>query len=134
MPSHPPGARRARRRPSVEQLESRLVTTAFLQPTAVEQLFLERVNDARADPASVGVNVPPAQPFAFDGRINTLTQSFNCATLSNALIRPLKARLTAGGPRFLGPHSIVIGCSGPTPGFASLFPDLNAEVDYVASQ
>jgi hypothetical protein len=107
------------------------VLTASLQPTSVEQLFLERVNDARANPASVGANVPPVQPFAFDGRINTLTHSFTCATISNGLIGPLKARLRAGGPRFLEPHSITIGTSCGTPGFASFFPDLNAEVDAV---
>jgi hypothetical protein len=125
--------RRGRCRPSVEQLESRLVLTASLQPTAVEQLFLERVNDARANPASVGVNVPPVQPFAFDGRMNTLTHSFSCATSGNGLVGPLKARLRAGGPRFLEPHSIVIGNSCGGPGFGSTFPDLNAEVDFVTS-
>jgi hypothetical protein len=105
--------------------------TASLQPTAVEQLFLERVNDARANPASVGVNLPSVQPFALDGRINTLTHTFSCATIRNGLIGPLKARLRAGGPRFLEPHSIVIGNSCGGPGFASFFPDLNAEVDAV---
>lgn len=45
-------------------------------PTAVEQLLLERLNDARADPAaygrSIGLdlnNVAPSQPLAFDTRL-----------------------------------------------------------------
>jgi hypothetical protein len=107
--------------------------TASLQPTPAEQLLLERINDARANPASVGVNAPPVQPFAFDGRMNALTRSITIDKINVATVLALKARLRAGGPRFLEPHSIGIGASSGTPGFASFFPDLNAEVDAVAN-
>ncbi len=65
---------RQQRRPflQVEQLESRLVPSG-VQPTAVEQLFLEELNDARANPAAYGnsigldlSSVPPSQPLAWD--------------------------------------------------------------------
>jgi uncharacterized protein YkwD len=56
----------------LEQLESRLVPATGLQPTAVEQLLLEELNDARANPAAYGAsigldlsNVAPSQPLAF---------------------------------------------------------------------
>jgi uncharacterized protein YkwD len=56
----------------LEQLEARQLLSGY-QPTAVEQLFLEELNDARADPAlygnSIGVdlsNVAPAPPLAFN--------------------------------------------------------------------
>jgi uncharacterized protein YkwD len=67
-------SRSARRRHplQLEQLESRLVLATGLQPTAVEQLFLEELNDARANPAAYGAsigldlsNVAPSQPLAF---------------------------------------------------------------------
>lgn len=58
----------------VEELESRL--TPSLPPTGVEQLFLEQLNDARANPAaygaSIGLNlsgVAASQPLAFDARL-----------------------------------------------------------------
>jgi hypothetical protein len=61
--------------PRVEELEQRLQLSGF-QPTAVEQLFLERLNDARANPAaygaSIGLNlsrVAPAPPLAFNTRL-----------------------------------------------------------------
>src|SRR5262249_36671940 len=56
----------------VEELESRNLLAGF-QPTAVEQLFLEQLNDARANPAAYGAsigldlrNVAPAQPLALN--------------------------------------------------------------------
>jgi uncharacterized protein YkwD len=59
-------------RPQLEQLEAREVLSAY-DPTAVEQVFLERLNDARANPAaygqSIGVdlsNVAPSEPLALD--------------------------------------------------------------------
>lgn len=55
-----------------EELEAREVLSAA-QPTVVEQLFLERLNDARANPAAYGVSigldlsgVAPSQPLAFN--------------------------------------------------------------------
>jgi serralysin len=74
IPSSPLASRR-RVQPRVEELEPRLPPAGF-QPTAVEQLFLERLNDARANPAaygaSIGLNlsrVAPAQPLAFNPRL-----------------------------------------------------------------
>jgi hypothetical protein len=56
----------------VEELEPRRLLAGF-QPTAVEQLFLELLNDARANPAAYGATigldlsgVSPAQPLAFN--------------------------------------------------------------------
>jgi hypothetical protein len=142
MPSIRSGARGARYRPFLEQLESRLVT-ASVQPTALEQVFLERVNDARADPASVGVNVAPVQPFAFDGRVKALTPFITPARIEHmgdATVNALKARLRAGGPRFLEPHSITIEAGGGYPGLPVLclpnecfFPGPTEKVDLLVS-
>src|SRR5207245_6722527 len=68
-----PAARRSH--PHLELLETRELLSGFT-PTAVEQLFLEQLNDARANPAQYGASigldlsaVPPAQPLAFDTRL-----------------------------------------------------------------
>jgi hypothetical protein len=60
---------------NVEPLEDRLVLTGY-QPTPYEQLFLERLNDARANPTlygqSIGFDlssVASSQPLALDPRI-----------------------------------------------------------------
>src|SRR5262249_15419246 len=62
-------------RPLVEELEYRLVPSGY-QPTAYDQLFLEELNDARANPTAYGQsigldlsNVAPSQPLAFDTRL-----------------------------------------------------------------
>jgi hypothetical protein len=62
----------SRRRPAVEQLETRDAPVAF-EPSALEQLFLERLNDARANPAAYGASIGldlggagRAQPLAFN--------------------------------------------------------------------
>src|SRR5262249_43711119 len=64
-----------RARPRLEILEDRLAP-AGVAPTAEEQLLLERLNDARANPAaygaSIGVDlsaVAPSMPLAFDPRL-----------------------------------------------------------------
>src|SRR5262245_65198679 len=69
------GAVPRRCRPRLEELESRRLLSGY-QPTAAEQLFLERLNDARANPAAYGAsigidlsNVAPSQPLAFDTRL-----------------------------------------------------------------
>jgi uncharacterized protein YkwD len=56
----------------VEELEDRRLL-AGIAPTDVEQVFLERLNDARANPAAYGAaigldlsGVAPSQPLAFD--------------------------------------------------------------------
>src|SRR5258708_1166942 len=63
-------ARRARLR--LEELEPPQLLSGY-QPSAVEQLFLEQLNDPRANPAAYGgsisvdlSNVAPAQPLAFN--------------------------------------------------------------------
>src|SRR5438874_2180116 len=71
-----PVAGRARRCTlSVERLERRDLLSGF-QPTAVEQLFLEQLNDARANPAAYGqsigldlATVAPSQPLAFNPQL-----------------------------------------------------------------
>jgi hypothetical protein len=71
---HPLASSR-RARPRLEALEPRLPLAGF-QPSAVEQLFLERLNDARANPAaygaSIGFNlsgVAAAPPLAFNRQL-----------------------------------------------------------------
>jgi hypothetical protein len=65
--------RSPRRTSSLEVLETRHLTAVTAQPTAADQLFLEELNSARANPAaygaSIGVDlsgVAPSQPLAFD--------------------------------------------------------------------
>jgi len=69
----PKSAHRARL--SLSELEPREVP-AVLQPTVAEQVFLERLNDVRAQPAaygrSIGVDlsyIMPSSPLAFDTRL-----------------------------------------------------------------
>lgn len=66
-----PVASRPRTRLLLEQLEARELLSGYA-PTPAEQLFLEQLNDARANPAaygaSIGVDlsyVAPSQPLAF---------------------------------------------------------------------
>jgi uncharacterized protein YkwD len=72
----PPPESTRRARLTLSELEPREVLATFAQPTVAEQVFLERLNDARAQPAaygrSIGVNlsyVLPASPLAFDTRL-----------------------------------------------------------------
>lgn len=74
MTPPPKSSRRARL--SLSELEPREVPAAFAQPTASEQVFLERLNDIRAQPAaygkSIGVDlsyIMPSAPLAFDTRL-----------------------------------------------------------------
>lgn len=67
--------KRPRAQLNLEYLEDRLVP-AGVEPTAVEQLFLEQLNDARANPAaygnSIGLDlsgVAASQPLAWDPRL-----------------------------------------------------------------
>src|SRR5580658_1871470 len=57
-------------RPAAERLEARSLLSGYL-PTAIEQLYLEELDDARFDPAAFGdslgldlSSVAPAQPLA----------------------------------------------------------------------
>ncbi len=69
----PPSPRRPRAPLYVEELESRRLLAA---PSVAEQVFLERLNDARANPTAygnaIGLNlagVAASQPLAFDPRL-----------------------------------------------------------------
>src|SRR6184192_1973169 len=75
MPSTPTSPARRRVRLWLEELEARQLLSGF-QPTPAEQLFLERLNDARGNPAAYGAaigldlsGVAPAPPLAFDARL-----------------------------------------------------------------
>src|SRR6516164_4308155 len=68
------GSLKLRTRLALEQLEARELLSA--DPLAVEQLFLEQLNDARANPAAYGTSigldlsgVAPSQPLAWDPRL-----------------------------------------------------------------
>jgi serralysin len=72
MPSAGSPALRRRTRLAVEELEPRR-PPAGVEPTPVEQEYLERLNDARANPAAYGAaigldlsGVAPAPPLAFN--------------------------------------------------------------------
>lgn len=62
---------------SVELLEKReVLSTSGYQPTVAEQVFLERLNDARANPAAYGASIgldlstaAPAAPLAFSPQL-----------------------------------------------------------------
>jgi uncharacterized protein YkwD len=71
IPAGPP-RRPVRRSFLLEELETRQLLSGY-QPTGVEQQFLERLNDARANPAAYGQSigldlsgVAPSQPLAFN--------------------------------------------------------------------
>jgi hypothetical protein len=60
----------------LERLESRRLLSGGYQPTGWEQEFLERLNDARANPAAYGLtiglnlyDVAPSQPLTFDSML-----------------------------------------------------------------
>lgn len=72
MPSPAPVRRRNRTRLALELLEARELLSGYA-PTQAEQLFLEELNDARANPAAYGSSVgldlssvAPSQPLAFN--------------------------------------------------------------------
>jgi hypothetical protein len=69
---NPPRRKALRSWLCVEQLETRQLLSGY-QPTVTEQVFLERLNDARGNPAAYGASigldlsgVQPAQPLAFN--------------------------------------------------------------------
>jgi uncharacterized protein YkwD len=121
----------------VEQLEAREVPA--LVPTAAEQLFLERLNDARANPAaygaSIGLNlggVAASQPLAFDtraieaARAHALDMSnrgyFDHDTLGSGA--GPGQRLTAAGFNWNSwGESIAAGYPGPEQALAGLIID-----------
>jgi uncharacterized protein YkwD len=61
---------------ALEELEPRCLLSSGYQPSGVEQEFLERLNDARANPSAYGIsvgldlsNVAPSPPLTFDTRL-----------------------------------------------------------------
>jgi hypothetical protein len=69
----------------------------------MEQLFVERVNDIRANPAAFGLPGRAAQPFAFAPRITAIARNYS----NNVSVT--KARLRGNGVHFNEPNSIVEG-------------------------
>lgn len=99
----------------VEELETRFVPSG-LQPTPLEQEFLERLNDARANPAaygaSIGLNlagVRPAPPLAFDTRLIAAARGHS-QDMAN---RGYFAHFT---PEGIGPQQRIRAAGFPAPG------------------
>ncbi len=68
--------------PKLEALETRMLLSTALQPTAQEQLLLVQLNAIRADPAgygrSIGLdlsNVAPSQPLAFNTELEAAARA-----------------------------------------------------------
>jgi hypothetical protein len=117
------------RRLSVERLEDRLALSAT-QPTPAEQLFLERLNDARTDPAAYGASIgfdlsaiPVAQPLAFNTQLESAAHDEAAAMNIESFFahvdpqgRDPGARIAATGfPYTLWAESIAGGTIYPTP-------------------
>jgi hypothetical protein len=73
--------RSSARRLALELLETRQLLSTGLQPSATEQLFLEQLNDIRANPAAYGAaigvdlsGVPPAPPLTIDPLLQEAAQ------------------------------------------------------------
>jgi uncharacterized protein YkwD/N-acetylneuraminic acid mutarotase len=133
MPATP--SRRCR--PACEELEPRTLLSGF-QPTAFEQLFLEDLNDARANPPAYGQsigldlsNVAPSQPLAFNpllveaARLHSQDMNDRAyfAHVTPDGITPAQREAAAG---FVGTHigeSIAAGYSGPAAALAGLIID-----------
>ncbi len=113
----------------LEELESRQLLAVF-QPTPMEQLFLERLNDARANPAAYGASigldlsgVAPSQPLAFNPQLTQAARAHSQDMNDRAYfahntpdgIDP-GMRLTQAGFAWLGyGESIAAGTGYPTP-------------------
>jgi len=131
----PPPCRRARL--TVAELEPREVP-ATAPPTAAEQVFLERLNDARANPAAYGASIgvdlsyiPPAAPLALDPRLVAAalghSQDMNARgyfghTGSDGST-PAGRETAAGYPQRGWGESIVAGYSSPEAALKALIVD-----------
>jgi len=119
-PHHPrraPGLRRACR-PLIERLETRNAPSG-LQPSAAEQYLLERINDARANPAAFGAahdirlaGVAPRPPLAFDVRLVAVAHHFAAGGFGPVDVNAYKAAIRATGYHFFEPHSIAVNEAG----------------------
>jgi uncharacterized protein YkwD len=133
----PQSARRARL--AVTELEPRDVPSAV--PTLAEQVFLERLNDARANPAaygrSIGVDLSyifPSSPLAFDTRLigaaRAHSQDMNArgfvgSTGSNG--RTPAQRITAAGYPWVGwAETVTAGYTTPEAALRALITDANS--------
>jgi hypothetical protein len=121
--------------PRLEELETRCLLAA---PTAVEQVFLERLNDARANPAaygqSIGVDlsgVAPRPPLAFNTQLidaslghsqyMNATGQFNHEGIGDGTPG---SRVNAAGFSFINlDESIAAGYSTPDSALAALIID-----------
>jgi uncharacterized protein YkwD len=99
----------------VEELETRL-TPSGLQPTPIEQEFLERLNDARANPAAYGASISlnltgvrRAPPLAFDTRLIAAARGHSQDMASRGYF----AHFT---PEGVGPQQRIRAAGFPAPG------------------
>jgi uncharacterized protein YkwD len=127
-----------RRRPHVEELERRLVPSG-LAPTAEDQLLLEEINAARANPAAYGAtigvslsNVAPAAPLAWNPAVASVAQAHSQDMSTNnyfSHVNPqgqdLGARLTAAGFAWTSySESIAAGYATAPAALAGLIADV----------
>jgi hypothetical protein len=137
----PPSARRTNRRASlhVEQLEPRHLPSGY-QPTAAAQLFLEELNDARANPAAFGASidvdlsaVAPAPPLAFNTQLIQAAQQHSQDMNNHAYFAHASAagidpgrRIRNAGFVWTSWHESIAGGSafpGPTDALRALVTD-----------
>lgn len=126
--------KRARLR--LEQLEERLAPA--LAPTATEQLFLERLNDARANPAAYGASigldlstVAASMPLAFDPRLVQAARQHSQDMVARNFFAHTNpdgadpgARLAAAGyPATAWGESIAAGYAAPDAALSALIID-----------
>jgi hypothetical protein len=126
-----------RARLRLEHLESRELLSGYT-PTNLEQEFLERLNDARANPAaygaSIGVDlsyVSPAQPLAFDTRLIQSARDHSQDMNDNNYFghtgsdgsNPGQRETAAGFPWQSWAESIAAGYSTPEAALAGLITD-----------
>ena len=112
MPSASPSCRA---RLQIEQLETRFAPSG-VQPTPLEQEFLERLNDARANPAAYGASVGldlsgvrPAPPLAFDTRLIA-------AALGHSQDMATRGYFSHFTPEGIGPQQRILAAGFPAPG------------------
>jgi uncharacterized protein YkwD len=122
-------ANRPRARPALEELEPRRLLSG-MAPTPAAQLFLEELNDARANPAAYGASIgvdlsyiPPAPPLAWDPRLEQAAtldaQDMNNRNFFGHVnpdgLDPGQRISNAGFPWFTWGESIAAGSLYPQP-------------------
>ncbi len=123
---------------ALEVLEDRVLLSSGPQPTDVEQLFLEDLNDARANPTaygqSIGIDlsyIAPSQPLAFSPQLIQAAQLhsqdmnvnnyFGHDTPSG--VTPDQRVAAAGYPGSFAGESIAAGYPDPATALAGLITD-----------